>query len=49
MGLGINIELRKVKVRISFLDLMKSVIEVVRIGSLELLKEGIRVAIFTDR
>ena len=46
MGLGINIELRKVKVRISFLDLTEKIIKAVRIRSPKLLKEGVRVVIF---
>ena len=37
LGLRINVELRKVKVMISFLGLTESVIEAIRIGGPELL------------
>ena len=49
LGLCINIELRKVKVRISFLGLTDSVIKAVHIRGPELLQDGVRVTIFTDR
>ena len=49
LGLCVNIRLGKIKIRISFLGLMDSVIKVVRIRGPKLLQEGIGVTIFMDR
>ena len=49
LGLCVNVELGKVKIRISFLGLTNSIIKFVRIRGPELLQEGIEVTIFKDR
>ena len=49
LSLCVNIKLEKIKIRISFLGLMDSVVKAVCIRGPELLQEGIGVMVFTDR
>ena len=48
LGLCVNVELGKVKIRISSLGLTNNIIKAVRIRGPELLQEGIGVAVFMD-